>query len=193
MWWRFTQAQDQKARNGARQGQVQQAYEMWQKAIAGKDVAEKTYARISRLFESGVVAEQKLDEARAQYEAMKATEADAQSQYEMARNGARQEDKLAAEAQVRRAQGAVSEVNSYLSETVLTASADGEVTEIFPEVGELVGTGRCIFLCCLSALPASGAGVRRQVWTGQSSRAEGLVTKRIPWHFIGKRLLVREE
>ena len=135
------QAQDQKARNGSRQEQVQQAYEMWQKAIAGKDVAEKTYARISRLFESGVVAEQKLDEARAQYEAMKATEAAAQSQYEMARNGARQEDKLAAEAQVRRAQGAVSEVNSYLSETVLTASADGEVTEIFPEVGELVGVG----------------------------------------------------
>ena len=35
----------------------------------------------------------------------------------------------------------MSEVHSYINETVLTASADGEVTEIFPEVGELVGTG----------------------------------------------------
>ena len=40
-----------------------------------------------------------------------------------------------------RAKGAVAEVKSYADETVLTASADGIVTEIFPEVGELVGTG----------------------------------------------------
>lgn len=44
-------------------------------------------------------------------------------------------------AKVRQAEGAVAEVNSYVSETYLTASADGEVTEIFPKVGELVGTG----------------------------------------------------
>ena len=135
------QAQDEKAKNGTRQEQIQQAFEMWQKAIAGKDVAEKTYNRINRLFETGVIAEQKRDEAKAQYEAMIATEKAARSQYDMARNGARNEDKRAADAQVRRAQGAVSEVNSYINETVLTATADGEVTEIFPEVGELVGTG----------------------------------------------------
>ena len=135
------QAQDEKAKNGTRQEQIQQAFEMWQKAIAGKDVAEKTYNRINRLFETGVIAEQKRDEAKAQYEAMIATEKAARSQYEMARNGARTEDKMAADAQVRRAKGAVSEVHSYINETVLTASADGEVTEIFPEVGELVGTG----------------------------------------------------
>ena len=135
------QAQDEKAKNGTRQEQIQQAYEMWQKAIAGKDVAKKTYNRINRLFENGVIAEQKRDEAKAQYEAMIATEKAARSQYEMARNGARNEDKLAADAQVRRAKGAVSEVHSYINETVLTATADGEVTEIFPEVGELVGTG----------------------------------------------------
>ena len=28
-----------------------------------------------------------------------------------------------------------------MDETILTAAADGEVTEIFPKVGELVGTG----------------------------------------------------
>ena len=135
------QAQDEKAKNGTRQEQIQQAFEMWQKAIAGKDVAEKTYRRLNRLFENGVVAEQKRDEAKAQYEAMVATEKAARSQYDMARNGARSEDKMAADAQVRRAKGAVKEVNSYINETVLTATAGGEVTEIFPEVGELVGTG----------------------------------------------------
>lgn len=135
------QAQEQKAQNGTRQEQVQQAYEMWQKARAGMEVAEKTYRRIERLFESGVMAEQKRDEARAQYEAMAATEKAARSQYDMAVNGARIEDKTAAGAQVLRAQGAISEVASYMDETVLLASADGVVTEIFPEPGELVGTG----------------------------------------------------
>lgn len=134
-------AQEEKTRNVTRQEQIQQAYEMWQKAIAGKDIAEKTYRRVNRLFESGVLAEQKRDEAKAQYDAMVATEQAAHSQYDMARNGARNEDRLASEAQVRRAKGAVREINSYVNETVLTASADGEVTEIFPEVGELVGTG----------------------------------------------------
>lgn len=135
------QAQEQKAQNGTRQEQVQQAYEMWQKARAAMEVAEKTYRRINRLFENGVMAEQKRDEAQAQYEAMVATERAARAQYDMAVNGARFEDKAAAGAQVQRAQGAVSEVTSYMNETVLLATADGVVTEIFPEPGELVGTG----------------------------------------------------
>lgn len=134
-------AQEQKAQNGTRQEQVQQAYEMWQKARAGMDVAEKTYNRVNRLFEQGVMAEQKRDEARANYEAMIATEKAARAQYDMAHNGARHEDKTAAGAQVERAQGAVNEISSYVDETVLLAMTDGEVTEIFPEVGELVGTG----------------------------------------------------
>lgn len=135
------QAQEQKAQNGTRQEQVQQAYEMWQKAIAGMDVAEKTYRRINRLFENGVMAEQKRDEAKANYDAMVATERAAHSQYDMAVNGARLEDKAAAGAQVKRAQGAISEVSSYVDETILLAMADGVVTEVFPEIGELVGTG----------------------------------------------------
>lgn len=135
------QALEQKTMNGTRAEQVRQAYEMWQKARAAMDVAEKTYRRISNLFDKGVMAEQKRDEAKAQYEAMAAAEKAAHSQYEMAVNGARGEDKAAAGAQVRRARGAVSEVSSYIDETVLLAPADGIVTEIFPEPGELVGTG----------------------------------------------------
>ena len=63
------QALELKARNGARQEQIQGAYETWQKTIAGRDVAEKTYNRVNRLFENGVMAEQKRDEAFAQYKA----------------------------------------------------------------------------------------------------------------------------
>lgn len=135
------QALDEKARNGAQKEQVLGAYEMWQKAKAGLEVAEKSYNRVANLYKNGVVPAQKHDEVKAQYDAMVATEKAAKAQYEMAEKGARYEDKKAAHAKVQQAQGAVSEVNSYINETVLLAMADGEVTEIFPELGELVGSG----------------------------------------------------
>lgn len=62
---------------------------------------------------------------------MAATERAAKAQYTMAKNGAQREDKAMAAAQVERAKGAVAEVTSYINETYLIASADGEVTEIF--------------------------------------------------------------
>ncbi len=135
------QAISDKAQRGTREEQLQAAYELWQKAKAGLEIAEKSYRRVDRLFQQGVMSAQKRDEAKANYDAMIATEKAADSQYQMAKNGARREDKAAAAAQVERAKGAVAEVASYMNETILTAAADGEVTEIFPKVGELVGTG----------------------------------------------------
>lgn len=135
------QAQNEKAMKGARQEQIQAAYELWQKAQAGVSIAEKSYKRVKNLYEQGVMPAQKLDEVTAQRDAAIATEKAAKAQYTMTKNGAEREDKLAAEALVNRAKGAVAEVESYIKETYLIASADGEVAEIFPKVGELVGTG----------------------------------------------------
>ena len=129
------------AQNGARQEQIRAAYELWQQAQAGLTIARKSYERIQRLFEEGVMSEQKRDEAFASYKAIEAQEKAAKSQYDMARNGARIEEKKAARAQVERANGAVMEVTSYIHETIQTAQAEGEVSNIFPKVGELVGTG----------------------------------------------------
>ena len=134
-------AQSQKADNGARKEQIQGAYDMWQKAKVGVTIAEKAWARVKRLADGGGLPAQKLDEVTAQRDAAIATEKAAKSQYDMAVNGARIEDKEAARALVNQARGAIKEVSSYIKETYLLASADGEVTEIFPSVGELVGTG----------------------------------------------------
>lgn len=134
-------AQDNKARKGARQEQIKGAFEMWQKAKAGLDIAEKSYNRVKNLYDKGVATAQKRDEAEANLNAMRATEKAAKSQYDMAKNGAEQEDKQAAEALVGRAQGAVDEVSSYIQEAVLISPLDGVVTELFPRLGELVGTG----------------------------------------------------
>lgn len=129
------------ANAGARQEQIRGAYEIWQQASAGAEVAKKSYERIQRLFDEGVVTAQKRDEVYATYKAMEAQEKAAKSQYDMAKNGARQEEKRAAAAQVNRAKGAIQEVNAYIHETVQVAQMDGEVSEIFPKVGELIGTG----------------------------------------------------
>ena len=130
-----------KARNGARKEQIQGAFSVLQQAKAGYEIAEKSYNRVQRLYDEGVMSAQKRDEAFASYKAMEAQMKAAQSQYDMAVNGARLEDKMAASAQVNRAKGAVQEVNSYIHETVQIAQKEGEVTDIYPKVGELVGTG----------------------------------------------------
>lgn len=143
------QAQNEKAIKGARQEEIQGAYEMWQKAIAGVDIAEKSYRRVKNLYEQGVMSAQKHDEAKAQRDAAVATEKAAGSQYQMAKNGAEREDKMAAAAMVQRAKGAVAEVESYIKETYLIAQAAGEVSTIFPKMGELVGTGAPIMNICI--------------------------------------------
>jgi len=135
------EAMSDMARAGARKEQIQGAYELWQQAKAGLDIAKKSYERVQRLFDEGVVSEQKRDEAYAQYKAYEAQEKAAKSQYDMAQNGARREEKAAAQAQVSRAQGAVNEVNSYRKETIQIAQMEGEVSTIYPKVGELIGAG----------------------------------------------------
>ncbi len=134
-------AQRDKAYNGARQEQIAGAYELWQKAIVGESVMLKSYERMKTLHEQKVVSDQKFDEVEAQYEAACATTRAAKSQYDMAVNGARQEDKDAAVALVERANAAVTLVNSYLEEITLTSPADGIIAARYPKVGELVGQG----------------------------------------------------
>ena len=134
-------AQQQKATKGVRSETIEGAYEMWQKAEIGVDIAKKSFDRVDRLAEKGVVTAQKRDEVEAQYKAAIATAAAAKSQYNMAKNGAEAEDKLAAGAMVDRASGAIEEVEAFLAETILISPISGEITEVFPATGELVATG----------------------------------------------------
>ncbi|MDO4195749.1 MAG: biotin/lipoyl-binding protein [Prevotellaceae bacterium] len=129
------------AASGARQETIQSAYQMYQAAKAAADVAKATYERVQRLFDEGVVSAQKRDEAMAAFKATEAQVNAAKSQYEMAKNGLRSQEKLAAKKQAEAAAGAVELITSMIRETVQVAAVDGEVSEIFPKEGELVGLG----------------------------------------------------
>ena len=137
----MAEAVNQKAKNGARNEQIQGAYELYQKARAGEEIYRKSYERVQRLYDKGVVSAQKRDEVEAQYKAAEATVKAARSQYQMALSGAREEDKAAAEAQVAKVDGILQEVAAAEAEKYLLSPCDGEVSELFPKVGELVGQG----------------------------------------------------
>ena len=134
-------ALEQMAKNGARKEMIQSAFQLLQQAKAGFEVAEKSYNRIKRLYEDGVVSAQKYDETEAMYKSAQAQVKAAQSQYDMAVSGARLEERQAASATAGQARGAVQEVTSYINETVQIAQMAGEVSDVYPKVGELVGTG----------------------------------------------------
>lgn len=134
-------AQSRKAQNGARKEQIAGAYELYQTALVQEDVMKKSFERIQKLYDQKVIAAQKYDEVKAKYDAAVAQTKAAKSQYDMAVNGARAEDKAAAQALVDQANGALMEVESYLGELYLTAPSDGIISALFPKVGELVGQG----------------------------------------------------
>lgn len=126
---------------GTRSQIISGAHDVYQQAVAASGIAKKTYDRMQSLFSQGVVSEQKRDEAKAAYEAAKAGEAAARSQYELAKAGAQKEDKQAAAAMVNVARGGVNEVGAVLEDQVLTAPSDGVITVIYPNVSELVAMG----------------------------------------------------
>ncbi len=121
------EAQYNKALNGARSGEVAQAK-------AAYDLAEKTYQRMKTLYEEGAISASTYDQTLAQYAAAKET-------YEMAVQGAREEDKAAAEALVNQAKAAMEEIQTYLNDTEIKAPMDGTVTSLNVNIGELVSTG----------------------------------------------------
>ena len=116
-------ALDAAAVAGARIQQIEAALNMWEKAQAGLELARKTYERVRNLYDDGVVPAQKLDEAEANYKAMEATALAAKAQYDLA------------------ADGAVSEVESYIGDAMVYSPVTGEVSTVIAEEGELVGSG----------------------------------------------------
>ena len=134
-------AQRDKAFAGARSQEVAGAMNLWIQSQEVAELAEKTYRRINNLFADGIVPRQRRDEAEAKWKAASAAAAAARSQYDMALEGARKEDRQAATALVDQAKGAVSEIKSFLQETSLESPLAGEVIHVLAKPGEIVGPG----------------------------------------------------
>lgn len=140
------QAMADKAQAGARATEIEAAEAQWRRAAAAADLARVTFARIDRLAREGVVPGQKRDEARTNMIAAEEAARAARAQYDMAREGARVEDRRAARAQAAQARGAQAEVEAARAETRILAPADGEVGRRLAQPGEIVGAGFPVML-----------------------------------------------
>lgn len=132
---------NEEVKRGARREQIDAARSMWQKALAGAELAEKSYQRVKNLYNKGVATRQQYDEALAERDAMRATVNAAYAEYKLVVEGATIEQKRAVEAKVREAQGAVDEVNAYINDSRVYAPVAGRVSGIISEPGELVSAG----------------------------------------------------
>lgn len=127
--------------NGSRAEQVRMSAELLRQAEAARTIAQKTLQRMQNLFDEGVTTAQKRDEAQAAYDVANARVEAARSQYDMAVNGSRKEEKKAAAERAKAARSGVDVVKSLLKENVQVAAVEGEVDKIYAHTGELVGNG----------------------------------------------------
>ena len=171
-------AMAQMAQNGARKEQIQAAAQILEQAKAGLEIAEKSYNRMKKLHEEEVISAQKFDEAEAMYKSAQAQVKTAQSNYQMAVNGARDEERRAAAATAGQARGAVQEVQGYVRETIQRAQMAGEVTDVYPKVGELVGTGTPIMSIAMMDDQWATFNIREDQLKGMKVGQE--ITVRIP-------------
>lgn len=138
---RAAEAQSRKVERGTRPEVVASAKEVWLGAKAQLTLAESTYERLSRLYADSVVSLQRTQEAEALYLTAKAAESVAREQYRLARRGAQREDRVSAEEMALSAEAVVKAVDALLKDEHLISSTNGVVSNIYPNVGELVGAG----------------------------------------------------
>ena len=135
------QAVASKAQHGARPQEVEMARLQWQRAQAAATLAETSFKRVEGLARDGLIAAQKRDEAETNFTASRDAALAAKAQYDMARAGARPEDRAAADAQARQVAGVVAEVQAAKRETALKSPVAGEVAKLLAKVGELAPQG----------------------------------------------------
>lgn len=135
------QAVAAKAQAGARPQEVEMARMNWQRAVAAAELAQVSFQRVDNLAKEGLVPAQKRDEAEANFKASRDAATAAKAQYDMARSGARAEDKAAASAQARQVGGVVAEVEAAKAETELRSPVAGEVAKVLAKAGELSPQG----------------------------------------------------
>ncbi|MES2452643.1 MAG: efflux RND transporter periplasmic adaptor subunit [Pseudomonadota bacterium] len=166
------QAVESKADEGARPEDIRAAEAQWRRAQAAADLAQNTSARTQRLYQQGVIAGQKADEARTNAVASVEQAKAARAQYDLALAGARRQDKAAASGQVQQARGAVAEVEAAADETRVVAPTDGEVGKRLAQSGELVPQGFPVFVLTDTAHPWVTLNVREDQLHGLSRGKE---------------------
>lgn len=133
--------QSEKIDAGSRKQLISIAKELWDGTKADLKLAETTYLRIKALYDDSIVSMQRKDEVEAIYKSAVAAERAAYYQYQIATEGAQEQDKASAKAMAAAAQNNSEVVKALLNDAKLTSPISGEVATIALNKGELSSIG----------------------------------------------------
>lgn len=141
---RAASLQSEKIDSGSRKQLISIAKELWDGTKADLKLAKTTYERIKVLYEDSIVSLQRKDEVEAIYKSALTAERAAYYQYQLAKEGAQEQDKASAKAMAAAAQSNTEVVKALLNDSKLTAPITGEVAAIALNKGELSSIGTSI-------------------------------------------------
>lgn len=137
----LARTQLQLAQTGARPQEKKQAESAVDMAKAGRDMAEASYLRMKNLYETKAISRQQFEQVETQYKISGAQLDSALQQQSVVDEGARKENKEAAEAQVAQAKAAVEYVETMLKSMSIFAPTDGVIFMKMIDKGEMASPG----------------------------------------------------
>ncbi len=143
--YQATKSQNDKAKKGARQQEISAAKNNFEMAKSQFEFADKSYNRLYNLSKDSLISTQNLDEIIFKRKAAEEQMFAAKSIYDMAVEGARNEDKKAAQGQLDAYEGKVNEAKAYYKELKIYAPIDGEIASKLAQESEVMPAGYPIF------------------------------------------------
>ncbi len=134
-----------KANSGARSQEVVAAEDQYKMAKSQYEFAEKSYKRLAAMIKDSLVSQQQMDEVTFKRDAAFDQMNAAKSIFEMAKEGARKEDKKSAKGQMNAASGKVQEAKAYYEELKIYAPVSGEISSKLAEESEVMPAGYPLF------------------------------------------------
>jgi HlyD family secretion protein len=134
-----------KANSGARNQELSAVEDKYKMAESQYSFAEKSFKRLKAMAKDSLISQQQMDEITFKRDAAFDQMNAAKYMFEMAKEGARIEDKKAAKGQMNAAGGKVSEAKAYYKELEVYAPVSGEISSKLAEESEVMPAGYPIF------------------------------------------------
>ena len=139
-----------KAVNGPRQGEIEEARASVAELAANLDMAELTFERYGTLASTNAIAKETYDQAVATRDAARGRLKAGTEALNLLLEGTRAEDLDAARAEVRAAEASVAAARTSLADTDLVAPSAGVIVSRVREPGAIVGTGETVAVVSLA-------------------------------------------
>ncbi len=152
----------EKMRNLSRPQEIAKLESAVESARVGYENAEKNLARASELFDSGVVPLSHVENARVALETAKTAYTAAMENLSLAKEGARKEELLSAEAAVKAAEAELERIAIQIDKAAIKAPVDGVIAKVYIDPSELVAPGTPV--CDLVNL----SNMQAQVWLSEA-------------------------